>query len=133
MLRKGLCVALFLWSAMPALAEPLPSGALPSATETPERGFSHPIDLSAPFHGALQPQMRDGRAVATPHEWGEDSSTETQGLPVGPLRIGSGDEVGRHRQFARFRVEGVTLFGGSVGGSVDGRSANIVLSWPATP
>jgi hypothetical protein len=57
---------------------------------------------------------------------------EAQGLSIGPLRVGSGGEVGRHVHLARFRVEGVTILGGSVSGGLDGRSANVVLSWPAS-
>jgi hypothetical protein len=78
--------------------------------------------------------MGDDRAVLAPHESDSDNSAEAQGLSLGPFHVGGpGGMGGRHRHLANFRVDGVTIFGGSVGGSVDGRSAHIVLSWPTSP
>ena len=133
MFRTGLCATLCIWSAMPAAAESLSPVSLPAIAEAPPHGFRHPIDLSAPFRGAMRSQSGDDRAVLNSHGQDDNNSTETQGVSVGPLRFGSGGGMGRHTHLARFKVEGVTIFGGSVGGSLDGRSANIVLSWPAGP
>lgn len=137
MLRAGLCVAVCVWSGMPASAEPPLPAPVSNTGEMPDRGFRHPIDLSAPFHDAMRPQSRDDRAVLSSHDAENDSATAAQGLSLGPFHVGGfegSDGMGRkHRRFASFRVDGVTIFGGSVAGNVDGRSANIVLSWPASP
>jgi hypothetical protein len=115
------------------MAAPFPVTPFPLTSEASVHELRHAIDLSAPIHGVTQPRTDDNRAILLSHSWESENSTETQGLSVGPLRIGSGDQIGRHVHLAHFRVEGVTILGGSVGGSLDGRSANIVLSWPANP
>jgi hypothetical protein len=134
MLRGGSCVVLFTLTAMPVLAEPLYSASFPPlAREIPQRDNSRAIDLSTPFHGPSGTRI-DGDHVApsSAHQWDSDRSMESHGISVGALRIGSGETIGRHKNLARFTVDGMTILGGSVGGSVDGRSANIVLSWPAS-
>ncbi len=134
MLRTGLCVAVCVLNGMPALAEPPSSVSFPASAEISEHGLRHPIDLSAPFHGAMRPRMGDDREVLPSHDFDVGSSTESRGLSLGPLHIGGSNGMGgRHRHLASISVDGMTIFGGSVAGSVDGRSANIVLSWPASP
>jgi hypothetical protein len=40
--------------------------------------------------------------------------------------------IGRHRT-PSFRLEGVSLFGSSISGGIDGRSAHLLLTWPTDP
>lgn len=137
MLRAGLCVAVCVWSGMAALAEPSFPSSFPTAGKMPDHGIGHPIDLSAPLRDAMRPQIGDDRAALPPRDAESGSPTYAQGLSVGPFHVGglegSGGMGRKHRRLASFRLDGVTIFGGSVAGSVDGRSANIVLSWPASP
>jgi hypothetical protein len=134
MLRTGLCVALSVWSAMPASAEAPNPVFSPAVAEMSVQHLRHPIDLSQLFRDATRPRIEEDSAVLAPHYLEGRNSAESQGLSLGPLHIGGSNGMGgRHRHLAHFRVDGLTVFGGSVGGSVDGRSANIVLSWPAEP
>jgi hypothetical protein len=130
MLRVVLCIAVFVLSGTTVWAAPLNSPASASS-EAPTRSLRHPIDLSS-FRGLIRPYDGDESAVFSPHDHADDNPTGEQGLTLGPLHVGGGDGnmAGKHRKLARFRVEGVTVFGGSVSGNLDGRSANIVLSWP---
>jgi hypothetical protein len=55
----------------------------------------------------------------------------TRGLSIGPLKLESRTEmIGRkvHR-VAHLRLDGVSILGASVGGSVDGRGATVSLHW----
>jgi hypothetical protein len=82
----------------------------------------------------MRPQMEADRDVTRMPDANGDNPAEQHDLAVGPLHFGGTTSVGgRRRRLASFRVDGLTIFGGSVAGSVDGRSANIVLSWPASP
>jgi hypothetical protein len=49
-------------------------------------------------------------------------------VSIGPLRarLGGTDKP----RIARYRLEGVTVLGGSVSGTVDGRGARVFLRWP---
>lgn len=131
MLRAILCVGLTVWSGL-VWAEP----GFPSSAASESSGLipGRPIDLSAPFRGAMRQRWEDDRAEMQPHEIDGKDSVGSRGLSFGPFQVGgSGFSGGRHRHLASFKLNGVTVFGGSVAGSVDGRSANIVLSWPANP
>ncbi|HEX3430667.1 MAG TPA: hypothetical protein VHT03_07255 [Rhizomicrobium sp.] len=54
------------------------------------------------------------------------------GINLGPLHTQFGGTTGRHLHVATVKLEGVSVFGGSIGGSIDSRSARITLSWPTT-
>ena len=131
MKHTGLCVAVSVWSAMPASAEPLSVASPPPAVHA--EGFSHPIDLSAPFRGEIRPHETDDHALVSYEDGDRDGSTARPGFSLGPLRAGVGTMGIKRAHLATFRVDGVTIFGANIGGSVDGRSAHIVLSWPSGP
>ncbi|HEY1614139.1 MAG TPA: hypothetical protein VGF97_10655 [Rhizomicrobium sp.] len=55
-------------------------------------------------------------------------------IAIGSFRATPDDSGGNpaHRR-ANFRLEGVSLFGSSVSGSVDGRSAHLTFTWRTSP
>jgi hypothetical protein len=55
-----------------------------------------------------------------------------RGFSIGPLRADGAQEVGLGRRGGfkpHYRLEGVSVMGGSVGGTVDGRGAMLSLRW----
>lgn len=55
-----------------------------------------------------------------------------RGFSIGPIRADGADADGlgrRHGLRPRYRLEGVSVLGGSIGGSVDGRGAMLSLHW----
>ena len=55
-----------------------------------------------------------------------------RGFSVGPLRVDGTDTAGFGRRRGlkpRYRLEGVSVLGGSIGGSIDGRGAMFSLHW----
>lgn len=49
-------------------------------------------------------------------------------MNIGPFEAEIGGE-GKDRHFARYRLEGTRILGGSLGGSIDGHSAKLELIW----
>jgi hypothetical protein len=55
-----------------------------------------------------------------------------RGFGIGPIRADGADSDGlgrRHGPRPRYRLEGVSVLGGSIGGSIDGRGAMLNLHW----
>jgi hypothetical protein len=128
MVRADLFVALLLAGAAPVAAEA--AGVSPLVVASGD-SFNRPIDLSAGFRPPHMPPAGEDALPAAPRE------SETSGIPEPPAhpqgmspRSGLPPIINKREHMATFRLQGVTLFGGSVAGSVDGRSAHILLSWP---
>ena len=107
---------------------------LPPQNLTAPRLPSAPIDLSvagrihAPVISASGAGLED--TTSQPDRW------ENGPLPsvrFGPFRTQFGGMTGRHMHVATVRLEGVSILGGSIGGSLDSRSARITFSWPTSP
>lgn len=127
------CLVALLAGTAPGWAGPsllLPSA--PSSIPTPPAAPpNRPIDLSAfgAFHNMAQRQAEP----FIRHDTDDAMPTGNSGLSLGPLQTDFQRATGKHAQFARFRLNGVTVFGAAIGGSIDGRSAHLVLSWPTSP
>lgn len=111
-------------------AQPPLSTSLPAARET----FSRPINLSvaAAIHNpAIE---RSEERLSAPEESGFESDAAIHpSINLGPLHTEFGGTTGRHMNLATMKLEGVSVFGGSIGGSISSRSARITLSWPTSP
>jgi hypothetical protein len=92
------------------------------------------IDLSAigALHAHL-PRQDDPASWGNAQEDHWTRSPDPPGFSLGPLRTELGSTGDRHARVARVTLDGVTILGGSVGGSTDGRSARVLLSWPTSP
>ena len=59
------------------------------------------------------------------------------GFAIGPFHADTitkfSGRSGRAHLSPHYRLDGVTLFGGAVGGSVDGRGGMLTLQWKTTP
>jgi hypothetical protein len=58
------------------------------------------------------------------------------GFSIGPFRAEAGDDFrpGHRRHLApRYRLDGVSVLGGSVGGTLNGRGGMITLQWQSSP
>jgi hypothetical protein len=62
-----------------------------------------------------------------------EAPSSTRGFSIGPFHAeGITNEFGRGRHphpTPHYRLEGVTVLGGAVGGSVDGRGGMVTLDW----
>jgi hypothetical protein len=133
MLRASLFVATLLAGTTPGVANPAFPGTPPSTgASIPDPGFNRPIDLSAGFRGPVPPPA-DEPTLSRSREEDIGATVELAGRLPGLPRTGIGGIASRREHTAMFRLQGVTLFGGSVAGRVDGRSAHIMLSWPTSP
>ena len=131
------CASLLLLSVLASLTPGLPDvtrSVAPAVTSTDNSARPPPgkIDLSLPgaIHDpAMVPSSRSS-------EWAEPQSdrqrgfVQPPGIAFGPLHTEFGGMAGRHMQLATMRLEGVSVLGASIGGSVDSRSARIMFTWP---
>ena len=134
------CAGLFLVSVVAAMTASLPDVVRPGSTPTipppsvSSRASSGPIDLSVP--GAIhRPAISSSGAglelpASDSNRW-EAGDTRTS-INLGPFHTEFGGVTGRHMHVATVKLEGVSLFGGSIGGSIDSRSARITFSWPTS-
>jgi hypothetical protein len=83
--------------------------------------------------GAFRDAARGQAEPFVPRDTDAAMPAENSGLNLGPVQTEYQRATGKHAQFARFRLNGVTVFGAAIGGSIDGRSAHLVLSWPTSP
>jgi hypothetical protein len=110
------------------------AGAVASGTAT----------IAEPFNGAASPKLElpdrphFGRHVVTedPPLLGPEHSVpsaQNPGLSIGPFRAEAVTRYGgrgrRSHMAPHYRLEGVTLLGGAIGGSVDGRGGMVTLEW----
>ena len=104
-----------------------------SSPASPRVNVSRPIDLSVA--GAIHnptPRASGAEVVLQPMStW--DGSEAGPGISLGPLHTQFGGVTGRHMHLATVKLEGVSVFGGTISGSIDSRSAKITLSWPTSP
>ena len=96
---------------------------------------NRPINLSVPgaIHNSAITSLERNMEAASPSadRWSENGAPPA--VSIGPLRAEFGGVTGRHMHLARVQLQGFGIFGGSVGASLDSRSARITLSWPTTP
>ncbi len=96
-----------------------------------------PSRLVLPSLDAVAGRYALARARADSVLLGDESSrihyTPSQaGFGIGPIRADGADSDGlgrRHGLRPHYRLEGVSVLGGSVGGSIDGRGAMLSLHW----
>ena len=118
----------------PASAAPMASQSLPTIQNQAPRPANRVIDLSVAgaLHNPAIPSVSEGTSPTAPNEsrW---ENGETPGFSLGPVRTEFGGVSGRHMHLATIKLQGLSVFGGSVGASLDSRSARISLSWPTSP
>ena len=134
------CAGLLLVSVLAAVSPGL-SDAVRSSPEPPtpppvaHQVPSAPINLSVPgaIHAPAIPPSGAGIGIAAPdiNRWDESSARTS--INLGPLHTEFGGVTGHHMHLATVKLNGVSVFGGSIGGSIDSRSARITFSWPTSP
>ena len=130
----GLFLATVLAAVTPGLADTR-STIQPSSIPVgvPPGIVSKPIDLSVirAIHHPAIPSSEAGLGPTSPGSWDEGEARPS--ISLGPLRTQFGGVTGRHMHLATVKLEGISIFGASIGGSLDSRSARITLSWPTSP
>lgn len=132
MSRAGLFVALLLAGAAPAAGDPGDAARLAAGAADSRQTFDRPIDLSAGFHLQPMPPADEDAHLPAPRQPESLGSAESPARPFGLPRPGIPGMMSKREHVPTFRLEGVTLFGGSIAGSADGRSAHVLLTWPTS-
>ena len=112
----------------------LPISSSPLSSSYAEPLPHRAINLSVPgamhnFTISTSEETRES-SISAQDRWRESGAT---GISIGPLRTEFGGVTGRHMHLATMKLQGVDVFGGSIGASLDSRSAKITLSWPTAP
>jgi hypothetical protein len=110
------------------VSEPVkPSLAAPAAPDPPMVAFSQHAPFAAMRHPDL-PLLGPDRPL--PGGYGG-------GFSIGPIHADAvtrfSGRSGKAHMVPHYRVEGVTVFGGSIGGSIDGRGGMVTLNWHTGP
>jgi hypothetical protein len=136
-----LCTAQVAQSQIVAAPPNLPSAASVNGHGSSSRGarfvqgIAPALDLSGIAAGAARARMAPGDSLALQKP---ASASPLGGISISSISFGSvraqigGGGIPGHHHGANFRLEGVSIFGSSISGSVDGRSAHIALTWPAS-
>lgn len=109
----------------PDSAQPLPSAPPPLSV-----AVQKPINLSLPARIHNPAMVMSGTEFSSSQSDAAHTALAVPGVSIGPLHADFGGTTGGHMHLATVKLEGVSVFGGSVGGSIDSRSARITLSWP---
>ena len=106
-----------------------PNSAQPTLS-LPPIAVQKPINLSLPARIIHNPAMAmSGNELSAPQFDAAQAASSHVSINLGPLHTEFGGMTGRHMHVATVKLEGVSVFGGSIGGSIDSRSARITLSW----
>ncbi|HWE06649.1 MAG TPA: hypothetical protein VG274_08075 [Rhizomicrobium sp.] len=89
------------------------------------------LDLSAIAVNAARLRMAPGISFAKLPSAAPAAGISLPSISFGSVRAEIGGTAGGLKHGANFRLEGVSLFGSSISGSVDGRSARLTFTWPA--
>jgi|SRR5215469_6943628 len=106
------------------IEQPVPSRPPPSAA------VGKPINLSLPARIHDPAMSMPGTEFSSPEFNAAQTGPSRVSINLGPLHTEFGGTTGRQMHLATVKLEGVSVFGGSIGGSIDSRSARITLSWP---
>jgi hypothetical protein len=134
MWRSVMFAGMLLVGAGPALGDPPGSStASTGSAAIPEQEMNRPIDLSV---GVRAPQFSPATEEAVPSMPRDPEGGGLSDAPIRPTglaRPGVPGIASKHEHIATFQLHGISLFGGNIAGSVDGRSAHLMLSWPTSP
>ena len=127
-MRAAVLTGLLIFAASAACAKPF------AVSDNP------PIRINLPTQDTLISRYALARARADSPLLDEDSSRShytpsNNGFGIGPIRADGNETVGLGRRGSpkpRYRLEGVSVLGGSVGGTIDGRGAMLALHWGDT-
>jgi len=85
-------------------------------------------------HGFSLPHRADDPPLLGPEPMAPGSASP--GFSIGPFRAEAGDDFRpgrRHHLAPRYRLDGVSVLGGSVGGTLSSRGGMITLQWQSSP
>jgi|ERR1700679_188234 len=106
------------------------AGARPFALPAQNDGAT--ARLTLPSENSLAASVRQKQSDPAMFDATADrTAPQAQGLSFGPIRAERASDLrpGRSRQVLRYRVEGMNVLGGSIGGSLDGRGGMLLLQW----
>jgi hypothetical protein len=133
-MRTGISV-LFLLAAMGATAAAHP--ALPTPSPVPvQRDFvneSSSTRIALPsadsfLYRHVRHEDTDGLALDTERRFAPPAASSGPSINIGSFHAEIGG-TGTHAHLAHYTLEGVQVMGGSVSGSIDGKSARIAIDW----
>ena len=131
-----LAVLVFACFAHATLAHsPAPLATVPKRTFQPREDVSPDINIpsaDAVLYGA-PPKIDDTSIpIGHIHTRYEDEPHPAPSIDVGSFHLELGG-TGSKAHVAHYTLNGMRLLGGGISGSVDGKAARVVISWPSGP
>jgi hypothetical protein len=94
------------------------------------QGAAPVLDLSAIAASAARARVAPGAWLTKLPSAPPPAGISLPSISFGSVRAEIGGTANGLKHGANFRLEGVSLFGSSISGSVDGRSARLTFTWP---
>lgn len=133
------CACLLLLTVLAAVTPGLPDAsrantqsAMPPDTSSRVPVGKIDLSLSEVLHDPAISSVGDaGYSAPDADRW--NGARALPGVRLGPLRTEFGGVAGRRMHLATMRLEGISVLGANIGGSIDSRSARITFTWPSSP
>jgi hypothetical protein len=114
---------------LPVVREPLPAHELPVARELP--ATHEPLALSDQMHFTMR--HRADLPLLGP----QPQPPPSRGFSIGPIRAeGFSAQMGKNGKMRfkpHYHLDGISVLGGSIGGSIDTRGGIVTLNWKTSP
>jgi hypothetical protein len=125
-MRAAVLTGLLIFAASAACAKPF---AIP---DSPPSGITLPSQAALDGRYALARARADYSPLLDEYPSRFHYTPSDNGFGIGPIRADGNETVGLGRRGGpkpRYRLEGMSVLGGSVGGTIDGRGAMLALHW----
>ncbi len=125
-MRTGLS-ALVLLAALTTAAAARPLSG--QGDSQPERPIQLDLSSTNSLIYVSRPSHEDATLLLSAHGQLAPPPNIPPSISVGPFRAELGSGSG-HAHLAKYRLEGVEILGGGISGTIDGRAAQLAISWP---
>ena len=130
-MRSGLAVLIVLAATSAAAAHSTSSPVLPAQGDAASDSAAPRIDLSSAdsfLYRHVRSTDSENLTLDNPHVPAAPEGASGPSLHIGSFHAEIGG-TGAHAHLAHYTLQGVRVMGGTVSGSIDGRSAQLSIRW----